>query len=1817
MVDQETFDIVKKASNEDLKEWEINLIENWTESNFLDDLDYHAESLMADFLKDKKKDGISNDYQEEDIVKWLKSKITSEQKDKPTINWWEDWDNPKIYKTLADFEWLCKNESNNSNDFASKLDNHLKWMFEHSAFDVLSKLLNLKNTTNNSLKTLRDNVIKWQSEEDLKNINFTVKKQEDGTYQTTVKKTTPSNPEQQVTDNSVTDPANWDWTQTTTDPEWNGTIVVDETWTQTTTTKHEDQKKPEKPGGDGDFVHQEKYDESTKNQYAWDITSDREKRVKKREQDKAKKKKERAEKVAARKEKKGTKVTTDQNGEKHIENEDANGNPYSKRVAKLLKKYQLHLDASNTSAREKNKRKTLASAVLIILNKSMDKELIHDLKKIDFERDFTRVLWNFFDEENCKFKEFTADNVKKYIKKNLNKNADKTKNNDTKVKHRRKIVKLVEEAIWNSSTDDKKINKTDLEDLYICLSQLKASWGVKESLLNIVADQKMLERSKWNNRDSEKDSDWWSSESTEKNSSSSETPKPNKRPKSNKEIADKAKNTITASTILNYLADNDASWHNLDGTLWWSVRRSGSEGELLEAFKDHCNIEYDGDNTYKFVDGPKTQQVIRTMIVNVLLANEQKSTKYNEITQYFFKKEHQTKERKAVNFAKLRANDFDKDCEIFDESKLTLGNLADFFRNNKEMKQAFWSGVDLKVASQELSDIIAGNTDTLVDLQDFSEAYSMAAHEALRKAYYQRFLNGKSDIPYDQLGSSEYHHLESMMFKVGQCLDTALSYIMSVSFGKDLDKRIEETSDEKELASLKEIKDLRQKLLDPQTRAEAMKAIDTQVWDNLTTQRSWIWQELNNPNAAKNALGQSIKFDILSLSLRVPLFRVTQTRDLNTKQTENQNMYSWKGVKTLNGSVSAEISWYPLLAEIPPLPAVSASIGVINDRVKGFENNQRAAVAWGTKFVDEKLINSEFDITKINSSQDFVQYCLEQFKAAVKNNSDPFLKNNEELLRQFFTKGLPISISGMFDKYKKNLEKANDKGKAQQDFAKVLRLGMINFFSAIRADNLRALDGHTTFEGITVGATFWLTALETITQFFTCCCSFHFKSYMMKRGMDGERKIYMDERLKKGDYPSTSVDVSGSITDACKNIRDQIGLTWVKVDFDSSEMLWFFKISADGALHKKLNLFIMPGAKNRKYKDWALYIGKDVHIEVAKQRLFDVQGTNLFISNKWDDTKWWLDNISKDFHWEDKDENSTTKPLPRPITSDCNGTIEEKGSIDTKTMRSFTMGDIEKAFGNNKGAREEFKKHLEVVSGTWTDHKNWKVKYKDSSGNICDLWWATVKMRKNGDNRKVENFTSATSDAEKNNELKIIIDDGNKAVWSFEEVKFGTDAVDLWFTNPESNWDKKLEQLLQDENFIIGMKFLKTNCMTKADYNIFMNNIGCTQGKDDIGTSAKILLESIKKALGKFGDSKIHKVKGKRRNLIGRDGENPDYDRVELQRDRFTMIQNALEKAASNQEIQQRICERIAGLMSYESLVNMDKCEDLEKGLKWLFEKRGTMYERLKGPNEEEFPLKWANIRNDWIKYFKENSVGLQDKSNVDGLVGLTAYYASSSTLHQWKTYDATVLGQTAVLWWEKGLLTLDAKQSAASAEWLKENIERTGNYKIILQQVAKKLNITPENLKTKLGNQNLLFVKEDGKWKLRTWDETIKLDDGTEIQIEASAVFYLYAACGNESLGIKIWSLKVRKPWTELTVGWKEEQQVSLSMTKATNSVTAKEDISEIMHTITASRTFTEKKWWWGGWDDWWNSTPEDGGAHSLWNDGWTWNNNMENNYW
>ncbi|MBQ7074503.1 hypothetical protein IJM86_05680 [bacterium] len=85
----------------------------------------------------------------------------------------------------------------------------------------------------------------------------------------------------------------------------------------------------------------------------------------------------------------------------------------------------------------------------------------------------------------------------------------------------------------------------------------------------------------------------------------------------------------------------------------------------------------------------------------------------------------------------------------------------------------------------------------------------------------------------------------------------------------------------------------------------------------------------------------------------------------------------------------------------------------------------------------------------------------------------------------------------------------------------------------------------------------------------------------------------------------------------------------------------------------------------------------------------------------------------------------------------------------------------------------------------------------------------------------------------------------------------------------------------------------------------------------------------------------------------------------------------------------------------------------------------------------------------------------------------------------------------------------------------------KTDEYDQILGLIATKIGISINDLKQQIpDNENLIF-NEDGTLR----NEEITLKDGTKVKIQADIVFYLYAACGNESLGLKLNEIKITKP--------------------------------------------------------------------------------------
>ena len=145
--------------------------------------------------------------------------------------------------------------------------------------------------------------------------------------------------------------------------------------------------------------------------------------------------------------------------------------------------------------------------------------------------------------------------------------------------------------------------------------------------------------------------------------------------------------------------------------------------------------------------------------------------------------------------------------------------------------------------------------------------------------------------------------------------------------------------------------------------------------------------------------------------------------------------------------------------------------------------------------------------------------------------------------------------------------------------------------------------------------------------------------------------------------------------------------------------------------------------------------------------------------------------------------------------------------------------------------------------------------------------------------------------------------------------------------------------------------------------------------------------------------------------------------------------------------------------------------------------------------------------------------------SNV---VWYTAFYAKDNRSGRW--FSSNALGNNHILGWADNVrLISDEKDISKVNEWMKNKMESDKeSYNVILSQI--KWNI-PESIKNRFttsdnDQKELAKALVDLFWN---WSADFK---GVKVSLEREHIFYLLWECANESLGVRLWKIKIE--WQE-----------------------------------------------------------------------------------
>lgn len=209
----------------------------------------------------------------------------------------------------------------------------------------------------------------------------------------------------------------------------------------------------------------------------------------------------------------------------------------------------------------------------------------------------------------------------------------------------------------------------------------------------------------------------------------------------------------------------------------------------------------------------------------------------------------------------------------------------------------------------------------------------------------------------------------------------------------------------------------------------------------------------------------------------------------------------------------------------------------------------------------------------------------------------------------------------------------------------------------------------------------------------------------------------------------------------------------------------------------------------------------------------------------------------------------------------------------------------------------------------------------------------------------------------------------------------------------------------------------------------------------------------------------------------------------------------------------------------FKMIFSLISWTDSKEWLQKLAKKRSKTYESLKwyATNGDEFPLAGKSYRDKLISSLWNGKVDRKPDSN---LVGMTAFYKRGHR-GTWENPNELIWQQLVQaygysmteIWWTDYLWTLygvEQEDLNNTKEWFINNLNASQVHKNLLKKV----------FSDKIWNN----IDDTQLFKLLKWEEIeINIDKWVKkIKIDAKYVFYLLWECANESIGVKLWSLKI-----------------------------------------------------------------------------------------
>lgn len=243
--------------------------------------------------------------------------------------------------------------------------------------------------------------------------------------------------------------------------------------------------------------------------------------------------------------------------------------------------------------------------------------------------------------------------------------------------------------------------------------------------------------------------------------------------------------------------------------------------------------------------------------------------------------------------------------------------------------------------------------------------------------------------------------------------------------------------------------------------------------------------------------------------------------------------------------------------------------------------------------------------------------------------------------------------------------------------------------------------------------------------------------------------------------------------------------------------------------------------------------------------------------------------------------------------------------------------------------------------------------------------------------------------------------------------------------------------------------------------------------------------------------------------------KNPQYDSL-------LELKNLMNDPAITAEQKRYIVDAFKPIFSY--IINLTDGKQDGKNLNLLINQRKNIYKTMIWPDGESYPLS-TDYRGTLVKNLTWKTE--LKRTLVENLIGFTAFYKLND---KGRKYAMTPIGGTNVLSWtslEDAMIRLDETDTPKAQEWFFNNLDiNPENKKHVLERIEKLL--SDSNIKLPDAN------KEENIMKMLRWKEhiiqDISIDSFKKININVDWVFYLLGECGNESLGMNIKNISIKK---------------------------------------------------------------------------------------